>query len=248
MTQILTSLWDGLSPHLVASIYQVRRGSSGWEALPDASRVVVKAVITEASMEVALGWQSRFEDSDTDSQFPTTAAALQAGYPQQLIDALLGDSSVGKSAKSIAGKFIGRTGITKLNSTQVFSGMEPVKITATLLLRAWKDPVSEVEKPFDQLMNWSLPVSLSTSGSVIGRIADSGAGLVETLMPSLAPIQIALDYKGRHYSPLVIESIGNPMDSPVDVNGNHVQMLIPVTMATLTAIDRADWAGSSIRI
>jgi hypothetical protein len=202
-------------------------------------------------MEVALGWQSPFENTDTDSQFPTMAAALQAGYPQQVIDAIAaftGQSELGSEAGSMAQRFVGRTGITKLNSTQVFSGMEPVKITATLLFRAWRDPAAEVEEPFDQLMKWALPVNLSSSGSVISRIVDKNTGWVDALMPSLAPVQIALDYKGRHYAPLVIESIGNPLDSPVDVNGRHVQMIVPVTLATLTAIDRADWAGSSIRI
>jgi hypothetical protein len=240
---VLTSNWDGLSEQLVASIYQVVRKGSNWG--PIANGVVVKAAITEADMELALAWTGAFEDSDTDAQFPTTAAALQSGYPQSLIQAMgIGDTGIGESASKLASRFEGRTGITKLNSTQVFTGMPPVKINATLLLRAWADPVEEVEKPFDQLVKWSLPPKLSKDGSIIARIARSGESAIDALMPSIAPIQVALVYKKRCYSPLVIESIGIPMNSPVDQAGNYVQMLLPVTLTTLTALDRDDWTNS----
>jgi hypothetical protein len=41
----------------------------------------------------------------------------------------------------------GRTGITKLNSTQIFSGMPPVKFSFTAHFRALTDPQSEVRDP-----------------------------------------------------------------------------------------------------
>jgi len=239
---VLSSNLDGLSKHLIGSFYQVVRAGKQWKPVDDG--IVVKAAITEAEMELALTWTGAFEDSDTDSQFPTTAAALQSGYPQQLIRALGADeSSLGQGASNLAGRFVGRTGITKLNSTQVFTGMPPVRITATLVLRAWSDPVNEVEKLFDQLVSWSLPPTLSDDGSVIARAAKSSQSVVDALMPSIAPVQVAMVYKGRRYSPLVIESVGVPLGAPVDSNGNYVQMVIPVTLATLTAIDRDDWAN-----
>jgi len=53
-----------------------------------------------------------------------------------------------------------------------------------------------------------------------------------------------MKYKGRTYSPLVIESIGMPMNSPVDSNGRYVEMIVPMTLCTLTAMDRKDWQWS----
>ena len=39
---------------------------------------------------------------------------------------------------------------------------------------------------------------------------------------------------------MVIESIEEPITSPRDKNGNYVECVIPMTLATLTALDRAD--------
>jgi hypothetical protein len=67
-------------------------------------------------------------------------------------------------------------------------------------------------------------------------------------LPSKAPTKIAMKYKGRIYSPLVIESIGLPLNSPINVkNGNlegFTELLVPMTLCSLTAIDRADWTRS----
>ena len=69
-------------------------------------------------------------------------------------------------------------------------------------------------------------------------------GYVEALMPSKSPTRVAMKFKGRTYSPLVIESIGMPMNSPVDANGQYVELAVPMTLCTLTALDRKDWANS----
>jgi len=55
------------------------------------------------------------------------------------------------------------------------------------------------------------------------------------------PALVALTYKGRTYSPMVIERVGVPLGSPVDRFGRFTQMKVPVTLATLTGKDRADW-------
>jgi hypothetical protein len=48
-------------------------------------------------------------------------------------------------------------------------------------------------------------------------------------------------YKGLIYSPLVSESISDPISSPVDAGGRYVEKLVPLSLATLTAIDHNDW-------
>lgn len=263
----LSSEWmegqGGLSPHLIASFYEVAKIGDGKDARWDringergTDPVTVKAPLTEATMEMVLNWQSPFESAGPETKAPALFAMLQAGAIQPFVDAINPWSKnkqvgVDKEALSKSDAFLkqfeGRTGITKLNSTQVFNGMPPVKITVTVLFRAWSDPVSEVEKPFDKLMEWALPVYLETDSTILTRAAGAAKGhmgYVEALMPSKSPTRIAMTYKGRIYSPLVIESIGMPMSSPVDKKGRFVELLVPMTLCSLTAIDRADWSNS----
>lgn len=211
----------------------------------------MRAPLTEANLEVVLNWQSPFEQAGPESRAPTLLAMLQSGVLQPIIDSLapkVEEGGVHKRANEFLRQFEGRTGVTKLNSMQVFNGMPPVKITVTALFRAWQDAASEVEAPFDKLMKWALPVSLSEDGSVLARAVEAvkgDKGYIEALLPSTSPTRIAMHYKGRTYSPLVIESIGMPMSSPVDKDGRYVQLAVPLTLCTLTAIDRKDWTAAS---
>jgi hypothetical protein len=52
---------------------------------------------------------------------------------------------------------------------------------------------------------------------------------------------VGLTYKGRTYSPLVIESVGMPMNSPITADGNYIELLVPLSMSTLSALDAKDW-------
>lgn len=244
---VLSSDWGGspgnpsLSRHLIASFYQVTKDSQG--AWQPASGPTVKAPLTEASMEIALNWKSPFEDTGADSGMPTVAAMLQSGAIQPFLN--MTGAGDGKAA-SMAKAFEGRTGITKMNSTQVFSGMPPVKIQVTALFRAWLDTEKEVEGPTSQLMAWALPQELAADGAILSFIKaiKDQSSVTAALMPSIAPVMVAMEYKGRTYSPLVIESIGYPLNSPVDAFGRYTELLIPMTLCTLTAFDRKDWVNS----
>ncbi len=249
--QSLSSLWDGLSPHLIASFYEIKKSEDGVWSRMNADPVTVLAPLSEASMEISLNWQSPFEHAGPESRAPTLLAMLQSGALMPLIDAFLkGDdaSSMASQAQQRSNEFVrqfeGRTGITKLNSTQVFNGMPPVKFQITALFRAWSDPYAEVEAPFNKLMEWALPVKLSPDGSVLARSAQAAkgnTGFIDALVPSIAPTMVAMKYKNRTYSPLVIEAISDPIASPVDRNGRYVERAVTMTLATLTAIDRDDW-------
>lgn len=257
----LSSLWDGLSPHLIASFYEIKRDKDGVWTRQNADPVTVHAPLSESSMEISLSWQSAFEHAGPESRAPTLLAMLQSGAILPIIDAFIGDKKSNDEAASLAvqaqqksndfiKQFEGRTGITKLNSTQVFNGMPPVKFQVTALFRAWRDPFAEVEAPFNKLMEWSLPVKLSPDGSVLARSAQAvkgNTGFIDALVPSIAPTTVAMKYKGRIYSPLVIEAVTDPISSPVDANGRYVEKAVTMTLATLTAIDRDDWVkyGSS---
>lgn len=250
----LGSLWDGLSPHLIASFYEVAKtGENSWGQIPDKTDpIVVRGPLVDSNLESVLNWQSPFEQAGPESKAPALFAMLQSGALQPIVDSLnpfankksASDPQAQQQAETFLKQFEGRTGITKLNSTQVFNGMPPVKITVTVLFRAWRDAANEVEAPFNKLMEWALPIELAKDGSLLSRAAETvkgTMGYVEALLPSKSPTRIAMKYKGNLYSPLVIESIGMPMNSPVDANGRYVELLVPMTLCTLTALDRADW-------
>lgn len=246
-TPILSSIWDGLSPHLIARFWPVERVGSSREWQRVKNSPTVQAVLIESNLEMTLGWQSPFENAGADKGMPTLSAMLQSGAIQPFVDS---KSSTGKFLES----FEGRTGITKLNSTQVFSGMPPIRIQVSALFRAWRNAASEVEAPVNQLVNWALPQELASDGPILtllagiktvaqGKPLDEAAA--KSVLPSLAPAKIAMKYKGRIYSPLVIESIGLPLSSPVDANGKFVELVVPMTLCSLTAIDRRDWGKTT---
>jgi len=235
-----------LNPNLIASFYQVDRQGKRID-----TALTVKAPLVEAEMEISLNWQSPFEQTGPESKAPALLAMLQSGTLQPFVDAVLGKPKEGEQAsgaQKASSDFLkqveGRTGITKLNSTQVFTGMPPVKFSVQALFRAWRDAAIEVEAPFEQLMQWALPEKLSSDGTVLPRLVDSAkgeTGSIEALLPSLSPVLIAMQYKGRTFAPLVIESIGMPLSSPIDAGGNFVELLVPMTICSLTALDKEDW-------
>jgi hypothetical protein len=258
----LSSAWGGLSPHLQAKFYELAEKDGSWQAKEGG--VVVVAPLTESNLDLSLNWQSPFENSGPESSMPTMMAMLQSGAIQPVIDSVGGATAAAAKAiganaaadtatrattasNDVAKALEGRTGITRLNSTQVFAGMPPAKLQVTALFRAWSDPIKEVEEPVNQLMAWALPVKLSALGPILSRAADYAAkskdvSLADVLAPSFAPVKIGMTYKGKTYSPLVIESIGQPINSPVNSDGRYVELLVPMTLCTLTAIDRDDWS------
>jgi len=239
-TMLLSSKWDGLSPHLIASFYPVERKDSSrfWQKVPGSP--VVRAPLTECTLDVSMLWQSPFENAGQGTS-PTMKAMLSSGAFKPW---------VGESGKEFLGSFEGRSGMTKLNSTQVFNGMPPIKFQVTALFRAWADPESEVSAPVNQLMQWALPRDLADDGPLLemlegikeaaqGKPLDSA--LSRSMLPSIAPTKIAMKYKDSVYMPLVIESMSLPLGSPVDASGRHVHMQVTMTICSLAAIDRNDW-------
>lgn len=242
-SQTLTSDWGALSPHLIASFWEVDREGVKKK---DSDTVVKAAVTDDANLEITLNWQSPFEQAGPETKAPTLFALMQTGVAQQIFDAFGFDKDLDSAAKAtrLLQQFEGRTGITKLNSVQVFNGMPPAKIPMTLLFRAWRDPMAEVENPVDQLMQWALPIELAKDSTLLTNAVDAVKGSkdwIEAVLPSKSPTLLALNYKGRTFAPMVIESISQPLKAPIDSSGHFVEMTLQITLATLAAIDRKDW-------
>ncbi|WMC11753.1 hypothetical protein PU634_05140 [Oceanimonas pelagia] len=237
----LSSLWDGLSPHLIARLYEV-----DIKGKPIPGAPVVRAPFgDDVQLDVDLNWQSPFENAGAEGAVPALSQMLQSGALPALTDKLGQTVGLDTSGPSgVTAEAIGRSGMTKLNSTQIFNGMPPLRIQGELLLRAWISPENEVERLLDQLMQWALPKHLAPEGTMVTAAAEYAATdktLIESMLPSEVPSLLALTYKGRTYAPMVIERIGVPLGSPVDKTGRFTQLRLPITLGTLTAKDRNDW-------
>ena len=137
----------------------------------------------------------------------------------------------------------GRSGMTKLNSTQVFTGAAPIKIPLTLHFRAFDDPAAEVREPIDQLARWTLARSLARDGSLVTEIKSfsAGQGFLKSLLPSEAPTMVALVFDGCTFAPLVIESMSRSVTAPKSSAGEPLHAAVSLTLASLTALDAGDW-------
>lgn len=245
------SQWGGLSEFLFAIIFPC--DAKGVETLDEKGLTLgIAAPATEVMFDSTLNWQSAFEQAGPETKAPTIMALLQTGQIAAVANALqsqLPDGPAGDLARDMAKKtenwaksLEGRTGITKLNSRQVFSGMPPVRITLILHLRAVTDPEAEVVAPYEKLLGWSWPQKLAPNG-VVSEIITNGGNFIHAMFPSEAPQMVGFRYGNNRYSPMVVESISNPLDGPMDSKGRPIYRSVQLTLATLTALDKNDVAS-----
>ena len=243
--------WGRLSPLLLARLFVCN--SKGVADLKH-EFVGIYAAIKEGSFESQQNWVSPFESTGPETKAPALAGMLQSGSLVPVLNALQAISPFkdgviadtlnagSDKLKSVMRDLEGRTGITKLNSRQVFSGMPPVKVNFTLHFRAVNDALAEVEAPLTRLLEWVFPQELAADGilsEVIGTTKDVDS-FIKALFPSFAPKMLGFTYAGRTWSPMVIESVSFPLDAPKDINGYFTDLPVQVSMATLTALDRPD--------
>lgn len=240
--------WGHLSPHLFARIFPCdSKGKESMDSKGGSSAILAPA--TDVQFESTLNWQSPFENTGPESKAPTLMALLQTGQIATVanaIQAVLPSGKVGDFAKDLAGNterwaksLEGRTGITKLNSRQVFSGMPPVRVTLQLHLRAVNDTQAEVMAPYEQLLRWAWPQELAENG-IISEVLTNGDDIIRAMFPSLAPQMVGFHYGNNRFMPMVIESVANPLDGPMDRDGRPLYRSVALTLATLTALDTND--------
>lgn len=213
----------------------------------------VQAPLSEGSIELAANWQSPFENTGAESKIPAVSAMLQTGTLQSYAETLFGNGTdqgyrarLAQEIAEFSREAQGRSGMTKLNSTQVFSGAPPLKLPLTLHFRAFDNPATEVQAPIDQLARWALATQLAANGSLVQAIQNfrQGQGFLKSLLPSQAPQLVALRYGGQLFSPMVIESMGRPLTVPRTAKGEPLNVTVQVVLASLTALDANDWTRS----
>lgn len=243
--RVLSSDWTGLSPHLIASFYPVEKTGDRWARKPESAEV--QAPLSDASLESSQNWTSQFENSGVQQSFASLSAILQTGSAAGLLD-LLGDRAPPgffrdglQSAARALSDLKGVSGVTKLNSTQVFTGSPPLKLTTTVHFRALSDPIAEVQEPCDQLLSWSLPEKLAPDGLIGTAARDGRDSGIATVYPSKMPALLAMRYADTLWLPVVIESISTPLTVARDRNGRPLHKTVTLTVGTLTAWDADDY-------
>lgn len=243
----LGSDWGSLSPSLLATFFAVKkkRSENGefirWER--DLSQPEVITPLTDGSVEMTFNWQSPFENVGPDQKFSSLSAMLQAGGFASVLSSLQAafpDLQSLNSAQNAAASLEGRTNITKLNSTQVFSGMAPARINVTAHFRAYQDALREVAQPLNQLVQWSLPQELAKDGPVAGAVGGHLA-----VFPSKVPQILGMKFADTLFAPIVIESFPYQLTGPRDARGILTQASPQMQLATLTALDKKDWESST---
>jgi hypothetical protein len=245
----LGSKWGNLSPHLLMSIYPVEMRTPGdtrsYQPVAGGN-VVVFPIAPGGELRQTQNWISPFENITPDASMSTFSAMLQVGGFNPVLQALEKASftpgaikALLQSAQGEAAQLVGRTSVTRFNSTQIYSGSPPLNMSVTALFRAMDDPVKEVQKPVDQLWQWMLPRELATDLTLTGLI--KGAGPLAAFYPSLSPQVVGVRFGGMAILPMVIESIGQALDAPIDKDGRPVSAQIPLQINSLAAFDVSDW-------
>lgn len=239
----LQSDWTGLSDQLIASFFPLKStlvqkadGTKSYIWDRDMSQPEVRAPITDGMVDTSVNWHSAFEGVGADQKWSAVSALLQTGALKPIaeqLDKIFG----GQYAESFTSSFEGKTSVTKLNSTQVFTGLPPTKVTVTALFRAFSDPSREVAAPVNQLMQWALPQFLATDGTIL----EAAKGNVQGFYPSRIPQIIGMKYAGSSYLPLVIEHAPSVITGPRDSKGRLLASSLTLSLSSLSSLDANDW-------
>lgn len=250
--------WGRLSKGLLAEIYPLKKiNRDGGTFDFERAGASVFALLTEGQIEFSNNYTTPFESSNPETRLPNLMAMIQSG---QLISAfgqifggdktqgfldLIGLSGLVEQGGDLLQSLEGRTNLTKINSTEIYVSTSPLKMPLTLVLRAWEDAKTEVEDPIARLESWTLPEYLYDQGLLVS-LANSGGTVeekVQSLWPSKVPPFVAIQYAGRTYKPLLIETISSPLVVERDPDLNRLFAQVTLSVTSRTALDAPTWAG-----
>lgn len=250
--------WGRLSKGLLAEIYPLKKiNRDGGTFDFERAGASVFALLTEGQIEFSNNYTTPFESSNPESRLPNLMGMIQSG---QLISAFGqifgGDKTQGfldiinlsglvEQGGDLLQSLEGRTNLTKVNSTEIYVSTSPLKMPLTFVLRAWENAKTEVEDPIARLESWTLPEYLYDQGLLVS-LANSGGTVeekVQSLWPSKVPPFVAIQYAGRTYKPLLIETISSPLVVERDPDLNRLFAQVTLSVTSRTALDAPTWAG-----
>lgn len=265
---IVGSLWQekGLNPKLVASIRPVIEGNieggQGEQTYSvDTSQPIVAALLEDADFSIEAQYSTPFESSNPEGRMSNLMGMIQSGQANAAYYSLFaassdpsgfsslvadgaaavgeftGASDVLKQAETSISGLKGRSNFTKLNSRQIYTSSNSVRISATLVFQAWANAKAEVEDAINLLQQWASPAKLSEQSLLVAGVSE---GISEGMFPSIIPPLVQLQYGGKVYKPMVIESVSAPITAPMNANGDRIAVRAQVTFLSLNAWDKAD--------
>ena len=259
----------GLNPKLIASIRPVIEGNieggQGEQTYSvDSSQPIVAALLEDADFSIEAQYSTPFESSNPEGRWPNLMGMIQSGQTNAAFYsffAIANDpTSFAGTAADVAssiGEFTGltdkaktafssmesglnglkdRSNFTKLNSRQVYTSSNSVRISGTLVFQAWANAKAEVEDAINLLQQWASPAKLSEQSLLVSGANDG----LEGMFPSIIPPLVQLQYGGKLYKPMVIESVSAPITAPMNANGDRIAVRAQVTFLSLNAWDKAD--------
>ncbi|MDO5769006.1 MAG: hypothetical protein Q4P13_05835 [Psychrobacter sp.] len=256
----------GLNPNLVAKIRPLiegnlegGQGNQTYEVDPNEPTVL--ALLDDAEFSVEAQYSTPFESSNPEGRLPNLMGMVQsgqmaaAGYsfmasttdPTGVSGALgqgalmLADLTgvneiIAKGYEQLEG-LLNRSNFTKINSRQIYTSSNSVRINGTLMFQAWSDAQQEVEAAVQKLQEWASPKQLSNTSIMVGV---SEEGFTEALFPSVIPPLVQLQYGGCTYKPMFIESVSAPIAAPMTPSGNRIAVKVNITFLSLSAWDKGD--------
>lgn len=256
----------GLNSHLVAKIRPVTEGVSSTGAADqtytvDTSQPMVVALLEDGEFSIEAQYSTPFESSNPEGRLPNLMGMIQSGRGAASVAALLAATSdttgvgamaveaadtvadftgvketIGEAYNQLQG-LMNRTNFTKLNSRQIYTSSNSVRISGTIVLESWANATQEVEAAIQKLQEWASPKKLSNESLLVG-MAESG--FTEGLFPSEIPPLVQLQYGGCTYKPLFIESISAPITAPMTADGSRIAIKCQITLLSLAAWDKED--------
>lgn len=250
--------WGRLSKGLLAEIYPLKKiNRDGGTFDFERAGASVFALLTEGQIEFSNNYTTPFESSNPETRLPNLMAMIQSGQlitafgqifgeqkPQGPLE-LTGLSGYLKQGADLLQSLEGSSNLTKVNSTEIYVSTSPLKMPLTFVLRAWQDAKTEVEDPIARLESWTLPEYLYDQGLLVS-LANSGGTVeekVQSLWPSKVPPFVAIQYAGRTYKPLLIETISSPLVVERDPDLNRLFAQVTLSVTSRTALDAPTWAG-----
>ena len=221
----------------------------------------VCALLEDGEFGLENQYSTPFENSNPEGRMPNLMGMIQSGQmavgmadimdaqPAEgsVVSALI--STVAKAGSTVAEaigmkegaietleSLKGRSTFTKLNSQQIYTSSNSVKISATLVLSAWRNAHLEVERALQKLQEWTASKYLYDS-TLIANVIENGA---TGLFASEIPPTVSLTYGGKTYEPLVIESLSAPITAPMTADGSRIAVKCQVTFVSQKAWDKSD--------
>jgi hypothetical protein len=208
--------------------------------------VMVRGRILSYSISDQAEWQNKFEGTDADGKLPTLSAILQSAIYAENSDIL----------RSVAGKTL----ITKAQSVQVWTGMQPQEITLEVEFRAFSNASIEVEQAIQALRKMSAPqlkdhmldsVSKALNGVEVDKaLTDEQKAKKISGMEALGdvPSEIAVSITQKRFnSTYRIENITESVEEfQIDRKGNRIYQVVSITLGSKAGIMKDDVIDSSI--